>query len=145
MRGVGHQVHQVAAVGDFLQGIGEGIPLGVPHRRKVQSEIDPAPVRTGWYLAHVPADPAAHEGAAANFAIDQAAPRGFRIGARYRADGDAELIGQLAVCWQLRARLQGAGGNVFRHGAGNREIFRSGPVAQVGDPVHRAAVHTLSL
>ena len=145
MRGIGHQVHQVAAVGNFLQGVGEGVPFRGPHRRKVQSEIDPAPVSAGRYLAHISADPAADKGAAANFSVDQAAPGGFGIGARYRADSDTELIGQLAVSRQLRARLQGAGGDVFRHGAGDREIFRSGPVAQIGDPVHRVAVHTLSL
>jgi hypothetical protein len=79
-------------------------------------------------------DVAAHIGAAADFAADEAAPFRFAIGARHGADGAAQPIGQLAVGGQAVAGRKPALPDVGGQRIRNRQIARSTVGGNVGEP-----------
>ena len=120
------------------------LAAGVEVGRRVDAEIDDIRMRDRrghgarhrriGTVADAHRDVAAHEGAASDFAADQAAPFRFAIGARDGADGDAELIGELAMSGKAIAGRKPAAADIGGQRIRNRQIARAAMTAKVGDP-----------
>jgi hypothetical protein len=76
-----------------------------------------------------------HEGAASDFARDQAALLGFRIGLRDRADAEIEPLRHVALGQQAHAGLDAAGGDVGFQCGDKGEIARPRKLGESGYPV----------
>jgi hypothetical protein len=77
---------------------------------------------------------AAHIGAAPDLALDQSAPLRLGIGARHRADGDAEPVGEIAVGRQPIAVAQLAVLDIGGERIDDGQVARTGCGGEVGRP-----------
>ena len=78
--------------------------------------------------------PAAHIGAASDLALDQSAPLSLGIGARHRADGDAEPIGEVAMGREAVTVAQTAPAEIRGQRIDDGEIARTGKLREIGLP-----------
>ena len=112
--------------------------------RHVQGEVD-----IGWRrsLGAGRRSPSLDEGAAADLAGDQATRFGFRIGPRYRADTEPELVGHVALGQEPRTRLEDAALDIVFQRLDEGEIARPLDVRENGKPIpaFRNLRHALSL
>ena len=126
--------HQLAD-GAVLANIGGGGGIHARHawRRECAGAAKEFGDRGGGVL--IGGGMAEHERTAADLAGNQPAFAHQRIGPADRADGDADVEGEIALRRQLGAGGQGAGGDVVLDPVGKAHIKRCGAVIERGEPI----------
>ncbi len=142
---VSQQVFEGGPASDLAQRFAQH-RLAVAHSRQVEAQIDELGRRRG-FLDHeasrfgFPRLQVHDEGAAAHLAHHQAALGGLGIGPGDRADGDAQLEGEVAVGRKLLSRLQFAARDVARDCIANGRVERSLPGLDIRVPIHDASIN----
>ena len=136
MRRIVKQRPDLFHASDLAQGRGEGVGFGAAHRWIVKPEIDAVRCqRRGRDLGESRRRALAHEGAAADLAVDQPLCRGLGIGAADGANGQTKLIGQFTMRWDPDASRQKPVGDVVGQRRHNRQIARPSVLCEVWYPI----------